>query len=176
MASSVNLVLKHSSISSSVEPSAENAAGSWSAHKRVTKWRVNLLDLLGAETYHKHSHFILRLNSMAYNNSGGAAFSESDQAVYARISGLSWTNSSFDVRTQSNAPGLPLLLFTMPPNVSRSHYLPSNVSTAVFSKTGYTANIQIEILRTIDDQPPELVLGGSLPHFVWAFSIIPVPE
>jgi hypothetical protein len=174
MASSVNLVLKHSSISNSVDETFSNAVGSWTGFKRVTKWRVNLLDLLGADVYHKHSHFILRLNSMAYNNPGEYAVTESDQSLYARISGLSWTNSSFDVRTQSNAPGLPLLLFTMPENISRSHYLSSNVSTAVFSKTGYTVDIQIEILRTIDDAPPGL--WATLPHFVWAFSIIPIPE
>jgi len=173
MFQSANLVLKHCSISESMtDQTASSAVGSWSNYKQTTRWRVNLRDVIGHDAYDKHEKFCLRLNSLSYNNSGNFSVAGKDESLYARVSGLNWLNSSYDVKTKSNTGGYPATILYMPKNTARTLYYTSNVSNAFFSKTQNDVTIQIELLRTVDDLPPEL--AATLPHFMYSFQIIPI--
>ena len=114
----------------------------------------------------------MRLNSVSYNNPGAYAVNQKDESLYARVSGLPFVNSTYSVKSQGNTGRYDMVMLTIAAGQARTLYYTPNVSMAQFQKGSNLVNITIELLRTIDDLPPDL--AATLPHFSYHFDIYPV--
>ena len=156
---SVTLVLKHADISTDTTlASVSNSIGSWSNGKQKTSWRDNDL-------------FTLRLNQVAYAQ---ANFPNDviDQQVIVNISGLRFKNSTYSVSSGNNTQTNQLLILNIATTGATVDYSP-NIAMCNFTISGEYVTITIELLRTIDNQPPQYNLA-TFPHMVYNFDIYAV--
>jgi hypothetical protein len=168
---SVTLVLKHADISTDTTlASVSNSIGSWSNGKQKTSWRVNLRNLLG-DQFRDNDLFTLRLNQVAYAQ---ANFPNDviDQQVIVNISGLRFKNSTYSVSSGNNTQTNQLLILNIATTGATVDYSP-NIAMCNFTISGEYVTITIELLRTIDNQPPQYNLA-TFPHMVYNFDIYAV--
>jgi hypothetical protein len=95
-----------------------------------------------------------------------------DTAQIIRISGLRWSNCSYDIRSANNGPSYDAFAWYMQPAVPRTFYLSNSISVGYFVKDSPQVNITIDLVRQHDCLPAQT--ANSFPACVFSFSIYPV--
>jgi hypothetical protein len=169
---SISLLLKHSDISTSTTAvSANSENGSWSNGRQLTKWRVNMRNLLGNEIYDNNELFVLRLNQLSYSATN-FPLSAKDQQVIITLSGLNFSNSTYDVKSGNNNNKQQLVLLNMSTNAYVENYSP-NIGMCNFTKSEENVELTLELIRTIDNLPAQF--GTTIfPSMVFQFDIYSV--
>jgi hypothetical protein len=172
----VSSVLKHSDISTITTSIAETGNnGSWKLGKQSTTWRVNMRNLLGSEMYDNNDMFVLRLNQLSYA-ADNFPLTTRDQQVIITLSGLNFSNSTYDVKTGNSSNIQQLVLLNMSTNAYVESY-PPNIAMCNFKKSQENIEFTIELIRTIDNLPAQYnPAAAKFPHMVYQFDIYPVPK
>jgi hypothetical protein len=166
---SVSLLLKHSDISTSTTAvSANSQNGKWENGRQKTTWRINMKNLLGNEIYNNNDMFVLRLNQLSYSATN-FPLSLKDQQLIITLSGLNFSNSTYDVKSGNNNNKQQLVLLNMSTNAYVESYSP-NIAMCNFTKSEDSVEITIELKRTIDNLSAEN--GVTIfPSMVYQFDI-----
>jgi hypothetical protein len=170
----VSLILKHSDISTTttgITATANN--GNWSNGKQKTTWRINMRNLLGSEMYDNNEMFVLRLNQLSYA-ADNFPLAPKDQQVIITLSGLSFSNSTYDVKTGNSSNRQQLVLVNMSTNAYVESY-PPNIAMCNFTKSQENIELTIELIRTIDNLPAQYG-ATKFPHMVYSFDIYAVQK
>jgi hypothetical protein len=171
---SVSLLLKHSDISTSTTAiSANSQNGKWENGRQKTTWRINMRNLLGNEIYDNNELFVLRLNQLSYSATN-FPLSQKDQQIIINLSGLNFSNSTYDVKSGNNNNKQQLVLLNMSTNAYVESYSP-NIGMANFTKSQDNIELTIELIRTIDNLPAQY--GATIfPSMVYQFDIYAIPK
>jgi hypothetical protein len=172
---SVSLLLKHSDISTSTTAvSANSQNGSWSNGRQKSTWRVNMRNLLGNELYENNDLFVLRLNQLSYSAASNFPLSPKDQQLIINLSGLNFSNSTYDVKSGNNNNKQQLVLLNMSISAYVESYSP-NIAMSMFTKSEENIELTIELIRTLDNLPAQY--GATIfPSMVYQFDIYAIPK
>lgn len=171
----ISFVLKHSDISTNTAAvTASNDTGSsWSAGKQTTTWRVNMATLCG-DMWRKYNTFVLRLNQVSFGTQGSNwATTNNDLLMIVKMSGLTFINSTYDVKTGNQTGQYQMCLLNVANNAAGTVNFGSNVSVCNFKKGQDWVDIRLECIRCSDGKVVSYTTN-VMPHMVYSFDIYPI--
>jgi len=147
-----------------------NAYGTGNSTLSSFTWtNINLRILLG-DMFDKYDRFILLLQNIS-NALVGSIASGDDRSILINMSGLSFVNSTYNQKLQSNSGALIVCpyIFVLS-NVQSQIY--NNFAVSTFIKQNDIVNISINYTRIKDDAAPTT----TYPHVNFIFNIVGIEE
>ena len=155
-------------------PNQNNQFGFTDSLRTTATWNnVNLRTILG-DMYNQYDYFNISLNSIATGLAGTLSASKNNQVVSVRVSGLAWSNCSYDVKTGSNSQYAVIAPFTFIPSNTASQIYSYN--TLTFGKNSDITSITIDFLRVSDGVRIPILEITSFPTMTYYFDIVGVPK
>ena len=147
-----------------------NAFGSGNATLSSFTWtNINLRTLLG-DMFDKYDRYLLLLQNISQSNAGTITTVD-DKAILINMSGLSFVNSTYIQKLQSNSGALIVCPFIfVASNVQSQLY--NNFAVSTFIKQNDIVNISINYTRIKDDVAPTT----TCPHMCFIFNIVGIEE
>ena len=130
---------------------------------------INLRTLLG-DIFDKYDRYLLLLQNIT-QALAGAISTVDDKAILINMSGLSFVNSTYIQKLQSNSGALIVCPFIFIPSTIQSQ-LYNNLPVSTFIKQNDIVNISINYTRIKDDVAPTT----TLPHMCFIFNIVGIEE
>ena len=149
-----------------------------SSLNRVMNWNnISMRTLLG-DMFDKYERFKLILSNIAISTSSGSLGATLDDIqVSLNISGLPFINSSYDTATGNNKSSVCLTSFTYNRTaLNGAIYDYDDSIYAIFQKPPNMCDIQINVLRIIDDTIPNVGAGTFYPFINFIFRIEGIPN
>ena len=144
--------------------------------QNFTWFNINLRALLG-DLYYQYEYFnilLISISSSTASASGTQGVAE-DKIVYVKMSGLPFINQTYNQPTGSNVTSAILGVYQIPLTAVSSTQQYNNVSNvATFSKDQDRCNINISLLRLLDDTKPSITINN--PQFTFIFTIIGIDQ
>ena len=163
-----SLILKGSDLT----PNVNNQFGYTDTLKTTMTWNnINLKNLLG-DMYNQYDYFNISLNTIATGLAGTVSSDKNMLSLYVRMSGLPWSNCSYNVKSGSNNQYAIIGAFTIIVSAITSTQYNNNVLT--FGKNQDTCNITIDFIRIHDEVKP--VPTTLYPTCTFFFDIVGVPK
>jgi hypothetical protein len=122
--------------------------------------------------YDQYDYFNLSLNSIATANSGAISTDRNNLSLYVRMSGLAWSNCSYNVKTGLNSQYAVIAPFIFIPNNITLELYSNNVLT--FGKNSDITSITIDFMRINDDTIATPTT--AYPSHIYLFDIVGVPK
>jgi len=162
------LVLRTSDLTAG---STTNIGSMDTVRKSMTWFNIDLRMVLG-DLYDMYDYFNLSLYYIATDTSSTLS-TAGDRAVNIEISGLPFTNQTYNQVTRSNSIWAPLAPFPFANNASvQQNFYGSNIMT--FAKNQELVNISIQYTKLSDDLP---YTGAQLyPQTTFIFHIFGIPK
>ena len=155
-----------------------NSYGTSNAKNTSFTWtNINLRTLLG-DMFDKYDRYLLLLQNISHAKSNdfvksGETTADSDnRAILINMSGLSFVNSTYVQKLQSNSGGLIVCPFIFISNNVQSQ-LYNNFAVSAFIKQNDNVNISINYTIINDDSAASAVV---YPHTVFIFNIVGLEE
>jgi len=130
---------------------------------------INLRTLLG-DMFNKYDRYLLLLQNISHANSGTMTTAD-DRSILINMSGLSFVNSSYIQKLQSNSGALIVCPFIFVASAVQSQ-LYNNFAVSTFIKQNDIVNISINYTRIKDDASPTT----TYPHMCFIFNIVGIEE
>ena len=167
----VSFTLSHADINTDTTLDTASApCGSWSGGKQRTTWNVDLSKLMG--DLYQPGIYALRLNQFVHSAANYYDY-ETDSINVFLMSGLTWSNSSYSVATNSNSDKMQLMMHNLIETSECINYS-SNVGTASFIIDHQPqVRLTIELVNAITLLPTTYETE-KLGHMVFNFDIFPV--
>ena len=147
-----------------------NAFGSGNSTLSSFTWtNINLRTLLG-DMFNKYDRYLLLLQNIS-QALAGAISTVDDKAILINMSGLSFVNSTYIQKLQSNSGGLIVCPFIILASGVQS-LLYNNLPVSTFIKQNDIVNISINYTRIKDDVAPTT----TMPHMCFIFNIVGLEE
>ena len=137
---------------------------------------INLRTLLG-DMFNKYDRYLLLLQNISHAKSGdfvksGDASADADnRGILINMSGLSFVNSTYIQKLQSNSAGLIVCPFIFIASAIQSQ-LYNNLPVSTFIKQNDIVNISINYTRIKDDA----ATTTTWPHMTFIFNIVGLEE
>ena len=131
---------------------------------------INLRILLG-DMFDKYDRFLLLLQNISHSLSAAIATTD-DRSILINMSGLSFVNSTYNQKLQSNSGALIVCPFIFLSVAGVQSQIYNNLAVSTFIKQNDIANISINYLRVKDDASPT----STLPHMTFIFNIVGLEE
>ena len=138
----------------------------------MTWYNINLRTLLG-DMYEQYDYFNLCLNTIATGSAGSLSAEKNNLNLYVRMSGLPWSNQTYNIKNKCNTQYNVMATFFFNPNNAVSQYYYGN-NFATFAKNQDNCNITIDFIKISDDAVPNL--DNSFPPTIFIFDIIGIPK
>ena len=151
-----------------------NAYGISNAMNTSFTWtNINLRTLLG-DMFNKYDRYLLLLQNISHANSGTMTTAD-DRSILINMSGLSFVNSTYNQKLQSNSGALIVcpFIFLSAAGVQRQIY--NNFAVSTFIKQNDIVNISINYTRIKDDAAPTTA-ATTYPHMAFIFNIVGIEE
>ena len=147
-----------------------NAYGTSNAMNTSFTWtNINLRTLLG-DMFDKYHRFMLLLQNISHSLSAAMATTD-DRSILINMSGLSFVNSSYIQKLQSNSAALIVCPYIfVSSNVQSQIY--NNFAVSTFIKQNDIVNISINYTRIKDDAAPTT----TYPHMTFIFNIVGIED
>ena len=130
---------------------------------------INLRTLLG-DMFNKYDRYLLLLQNISHALAGTISTVD-DKAILINMSGLSFVNSTYIQKLQSNSGALIVCPFIfVASNVQSQSY--NNFAVSTFIKQNDIVNISINYTRIKDDAAPTT----TYPHVNFIFNIVGIEE
>ena len=147
--------------------------GTANQYGTVLTWNnINLRVVLG-DMYDKYDRFNLNLNTIATGVAGNYGGTADERSNYVLISGLPWTNNTYNQSTNSNTNSTVIASIYIQPNAQTTQYFYGN-NTSTFSKNQDVCNITISFLRINDGLAPNVTI--AYPKIIFIFDIEGIDE
>ena len=147
-----------------------NAFGSGNSTLSSFTWtNINLRTLLG-DMFDKYDRYLLLLQNISHAIAGAMTTTE-NKAVLINMSGLSFVNSTYNQKLQSNSGALIVCPFIFIASAIQSQ-LYNNLPVSTFIKQNDIVNISINYTKIKDDAAPT----GTMPHMCFIFNIVGLEE
>ena len=147
-----------------------NAFGSGNATLSSFTWtNINLRTLLG-DMFDKYDRYLLLLQNIS-QSLAGAIVTTDDKAILINMNGLSFVNSTYIQKLQSNSGALVVCPFIFVASNLQSQ-LYNNFAVSTFIKQNDIVNISINYTRIKDDVAPTT----TYPHMCFIFNIVGIEE
>jgi hypothetical protein len=130
---------------------------------------INLRTLLG-DMFNKYDRYLLLLQNISHANSGTMTTAD-DRSILINMSGLSFVNSSYIQKLQSNSGALIVCPFIFVASAVQSQ-LYNNFAVSTFIKQNDIVNISVNYTRIKDDVAPTT----TCPHMCFIFNIVGLEE
>lgn len=149
-----------------------NNVGTINAQRTEMTWySVNFENILG-DLYKDNDYFNLRLRYVSQNASAAVGTTANDRTLTFNISGLNWTNSTYDVTRGCNTSYTPIATYSVAVNSVAVSTAFEDLFVATFLKQK-TCDITIFYLNA-NFVTPSLGAGTQLPRIAFYFDITPV--
>lgn len=179
-----NFVLRHSDISTTAnQQTASSNYGSWSDWKTISRWTVDLREIIGPDTYDSHSRFKLQLNGISYgyqvgfpgtDPTLGNTYPNQQVQLSIRANGIDLIGSTYQQSTQRlTTRWLATSYFILTQN-AQSFYFPNNIASTLFNKGSTQVTFEIELLRCVDNTRVVGSGTNAYPSHIYSFSIVPI--
>ena len=147
-----------------------NAYGTSNSMNTSFTWtNINLRTLLG-DMFDKYDRYLLLLQNISQSLAGAIATSD-DKAILINMSGLSFVNSTYIQKLQSNSGALIVCPFIfVASNVQSQLY--NNFAVSTFIKQNDIVNISINYTKIKDDSATTV----TYPHMCFIFNIVGIEE
>jgi hypothetical protein len=163
-----SLILKGSDLTANVN----NKFGFTDTLRTTMTWNnIDLRTLLG-DMYNQYDYFNLSLNTIASGLAGTVSTDKNMLNLHVRMSGLPWSNCSYNVKSGSNNQYANIGVFTVIPSATQTTQYNNNVLT--FGKNQDICNITIDFIRVHDDV--KATPTTLYPTCSFYFDIIGVPK
>jgi hypothetical protein len=163
-----SLVLKTSDLT----PNQNNQFGFTDSLRTTATWNnINLRTILG-DMYDQYDYFNISLNSIATGLAGAISTDRNNLSLYVRMSGLAWSNCSYNVKTGSNSQYAIIAPFSFIASATIFTLYSNNILT--FGKNSDVTSITIDLMRIIDDSSS--IPTTTYPNHVYLFDIVGVPK
>ena len=167
---------RHASLvlnSSYLVRNVNNQFGFTSNTRHTSTWyNINLRNLLG-DMYEQYDYFNISLTNISTQENESITSDLNNLSIYVRMSGLSWVNNSYNVKTKVNNQYSVMGVINFIRSINTFLLYDNNIST--FGKNQDSCNITIDLFRVIDDS-----LSGaganSNPITMFMFDIVGVPK
>ena len=140
-----------------------------------TWFNINLRALLG-DLYDQYDYFNITLLSVSCSVCSAAAGQGGldDRLVYIEMNGLPFINQTYNQPTGNNGTAAIVAVYQIPSTAITNTQPYNNTSTNVltFNKNQDLCNINISLLRVINEAKPTLTIAN--PQFAFIFTIIGV--
>ena len=148
-----------------------NAYGAGNSKLSSFTWtNINLRTLLG-DMFDKYDRYLLLLQNISHAASAAIATND-DRSILINMSGLSFVNSTYNQKFQSNSGALIVCPFIfVSSNVQSQLY--NNFAVSAFIKQNDIVNIGINYTIINDDSAASAV---TYPHAVFIFNIVGLEE
>ena len=151
-----------------------NAYGTGNSKLSSFTWtNINLRTLLG-DMFDKYDRFMLLLQNISNALSGNIAASD-DRAILINMSGLSFVNSTYNQKLQSNSGGLIVGPFIFASAATVQSQMYNNFAISTFIKQNDIVNISIYYTKIKDDSSPTTA-STTYPHMAFIFNIVGIEE
>jgi len=130
---------------------------------------INLRISLG-DMFDKYDRYLLLLQNIS-QSLAGTITTVDDKAILINMSGLSFVNSTYVQKLQSNSGALIVCPFIFVPSTIQS-LLYNNFVVSTFIKQNDIVNISINYTRIKDDVAPTT----TFPHMCFIFNIVGIEE
>ena len=147
-----------------------NAYGTSNSTNSSFTWtNINLRTLLG-DMFDKYDRFMLLLQNIS-NAQVGSMASGDDRSILINMSGLSFVNSTYNQKLQSNSGALIVCPYIfVSSNVQSQIY--NNFAVSTFIKQNDIVNISINYTRNKDD----VATTVTYPHMTFIFNIVGIED
>ena len=150
-----------------------NAYGTSNSTNTIFTWtNINLRTLLG-DMFDKYDRYLLLLQSISTAVAGTIGADNDDRCCIINMSGLSFVNSTYSQKLQSNSGYLAVVPITF----KSSDYILynyQNFSVSTFIKQNDIVNISINYTKIKTDAAVSTV--NAFPHVVFYFNIVGLEE
>ena len=147
-----------------------NAYGSGNSTLSSFTWtNINLRTLLG-DMFDKYDRYLLLLQNIS-QALAGAISTVDDKAILINMSGLSFVNSTYIQKLQSNSGSFIVCPYIVVSGGAQSQ-LYNNFAVSTFIKQNDIVNISINYTRIKDDAAPTT----TYPHVNFIFNIVGIEE
>ena len=148
-----------------------NAYGSGNSTLSSFTWtNINLRTLLG-DMFDKYDRYLLLLQNISHSLSVTMTTFVDDRALLINMSGLSFVNSTYNQKLQSNSGSLIVCPFIFASaGVQNQTY--NNFAISIFIKQNDIVNISINYTRIKDDVAPTT----TYPHMTFIFNIVGIED
>jgi len=147
-----------------------NAYGTGNSKLTSFTWtNINLRTLLG-DMFDKYDRYLLLLQNISHANSGSMTTAD-DRSILINMSGLSFVNSTYNQKLQSNSGALIVCPFIFIASSVQSQ-LYNNFAVSTFIKQNDIVNISINYTRIKDEAAPTT----TYPHVNFIFNIVGIEE
>ena len=147
-----------------------NANGSGNSTLSSFTWtNINLRTLLG-DMFDKYDRYLLLLQNISQAYSAAISTND-DRSILINMSGLSFVNSTYNQKLQSNSGALIVCPFIFIASSVQSQ-LYNNFAVSSFIKQNDIVNISITYTRIKDDAAST----ATYPHMVFIFNIVGLEE
>ena len=148
-----------------------NAFGSGNSTLSSFTWtNINLRTLLG-DMFDKYDRYLLLLQNISHSLSTAIAGGD-DRSVLINMSGLSFVNSTYIQKLQSNSGALIVCPFIFPSAAAVQSQLYNNFAVSTFIKQNDIVNISINYTKIKDDSATTV----TYPHMCFIFNIVGIEE
>jgi hypothetical protein len=131
---------------------------------------INLRTLLG-DMFNKYDRYLLLLQNISHAYSAAIGTGD-DRGILINMSGLSFVNSTYTQKLQSNSGGLIVCPFMFPSSASVQSQIYNNFAISTFIKQNDIVNISINYTRIKDDAAPTT----TYPHMTFIFNIVGIED
>ena len=122
--------------------------------------------------YDQYDYFNISLNSIATGLAPAISTDRNNLSLYVRMSGLAWSNCSYNVKTGSNSQYAIIAPFTFVASNTTLTLYSNNILT--FGKNSDITSITIDLMRIVDDISP--IPTSAYPSHIYLFDIVGVPK
>ena len=130
---------------------------------------INLRTLLG-DMFDKYDRYLLLLQNISHAASAAMSTND-DRSILINMSGLSFVNSTYNQKLQSNSGALIVCPFIFIASSVQSQ-LYNNFAVSTFIKQNDIVNISINYTRIKDDASPT----STFPYMTFIFNIVGLEE
>ena len=150
-----------------------NAYGTSNSMNNIFTWtNINLRTLLG-DMFDKYDRFLLLLQNISNASPSATPGTAVDRAILINMSGLSFINSNYVQKFQSNTGSVIICPYIMSGTNAQSQIY-NNFAVATFIKQNDIVNITINYTRIEDDVP--LSSTNAYCHVCFIFNIVGIEE
>ena len=151
-----------------------NAYGTGNSKLFSFTWtNINLRTLLG-DMFDKYDRFMLLLQNISHSLSAAMATTD-DRSILINMSGLSFVNSTYNQKLQSNSGALIVCPFIFPSAAGVQSQIYNNFAISTFIKQNDIVNISINYTRIKDDAAPTTA-ATTYPHMTFIFNIVGIED
>lgn len=150
-----------------------NAFGSGNSTLSSFTWtNINLRILLG-DMFDKYDRYLLLLQNISHSSLPAGISGGDDRAILINMSGLSFVNSTYIQKLQSNSGALIVCPFMFPSaSGAVQSQLYNNFAVSTFIKQNDIVNISINYTKIKDDTATTV----TYPHMCFIFNIVGIEE